>query len=118
MRRALTALLFLPLFVQPGAAQDVEWMAEKCATYQSAWNQALDMFGSDEMNYAFMAGNENFIANGCTDRGQICPQSAQELEIANALSLAMINAGAASTFLPFACPRPESAADGWSGPGL
>ena len=118
MRHALVCLLLLSSLLRPGAAQDAVWMAEKCATYAAAWNQALDMFGSDEMNYAFMAGNENFIASGCSDRGQICPQSGQELEIANALTLALMNAGTASTFLPFNCPRSESAADGWSGPGF
>lgn len=112
--------LGLGLMASPAAAETVttDWPTEKCATYAAAWNQALDMFGSDEMNYAFLAGNENFIAGGCSEAGEICPQSEQELEIANALSLAMINAGAASTFLPFNCPQPESAADGWTGPGL
>ena len=98
--------------------ESTDWPAAKCAAYGAAWNQALDGFGSDEMNYAFLAGNENFIAGGCSDRAEICPQSRQELEIANALTLALMNAGTASTFLPFKCPRPESAADGWTGPGL
>ena len=55
------------------------------------------------MNYNFMAGNENFIAGGCTEQVDVCPRSAQELEIANALTIAVMNAGAASTFLPFRC---------------
>nr|WP_314256675.1 hypothetical protein [uncultured Devosia sp.] len=112
--------LGLALMAAPAAAEAVptNWPAEKCSIYAAAWNKALDMFGSDQMNYAFLAGNENFIAGGCSDAGLICPQSEQELDVANALSLAMINAGAASTFLPFNCPQPQSAADGWTGPGL
>ncbi|WEK04314.1 MAG: hypothetical protein P0Y65_19385 [Candidatus Devosia phytovorans] len=119
MRLIWIGLLFAPL-ASPCMAETVatDWPAEKCAVYEAAWNQSLDAFGSDEMNFAFLAGNENFIASGCSEAGEICPRSEQELEIANALSLAMINAGAASTFLPFHCPQPESAADGWSGPGL
>lgn len=118
MRLALLALS--PLLASPAAAQAPagDWPAQKCALYEEAWNQALDQFGSDDMNYAFLAGNENFIAGGCTEGGMICPQSQQELDIANALTLAMMNSGTASTFLPFKCPRPEAAADSWSGPGL
>lgn len=120
MRLNCTSLMMTLLFAPAAAAQDAanDWAAEKCAAYEAAWNQALDAFGDDEMNYAFLAGNENFIASDCMERGEICPQSSQELEIANALTLALMNAGTASTFLPFKCPVPESAADGWSGPGL
>lgn len=120
MRSSCASLMLTLLFSPAAAAQDAArtWTEEKCAVYAAAWTQALDGFGSDEMNYAFMAGNENFIASDCTDRGEICPQSSQELEIANALTLALMNAGTASTFLPFKCPVPESAADGWTGPGL
>lgn len=118
MRPLLVALTLLA--TNPAAAQApaTDWPAEKCAIYAQAWNQALDSFGSDEMNYAFLAGNENFIAGDCTERTEICPQSQQELEISNALTLALMNAGAASSFLPFKCPQPGSAADGWTGPGL
>lgn len=117
MRLIVCAILGLGMLA-PATAQDAQWQAQKCTTYAAAWNQALDLFGSDQMNYAFLAGNENFIASECSDKGEICPRSDQELEVANALSLAMINAGAASTFLPFRCPQSQSAADGWSGPGL
>jgi hypothetical protein len=112
----LATLLAAPIL--PAQAQEDSWPAQKCTIYAEAWAKALDFFGDDQMNYAFMAGNENFIAGGCSGPADICPRSAQELEIANALTLAMMNAGTASTFLPFGCPRPESAADGWTGPGL
>lgn len=108
------------LLIQPAVAQDAasDWPAQKCAAYEAAWSQALEAFGSDDMNYGFMAGNENFIASGCSEAGEICPQSRQELDIANAITLALMNAGTASTFLPFNCPRLDAPAGGWSGPGL
>ena len=104
----------------PASAQQetTAWVEQKCQIYAQAWAQALDLFGSGEMNYAFMAGNENFIASGCTESDDICPRSTQELEIANALTLALMNAGTASTFLPFHCPQPQSSEGGWAGPGL
>jgi hypothetical protein len=79
------------------------WRAEKCRIYESSWSQALEFFSSDNINYNFLAGNENFIAGGCLEPGNVCPRSDQELDIANALTIAMMNAGAASTFLPFKC---------------
>lgn len=94
------------------------WVEQKCRAYEAAWTQALDTYGSEQMNYAFIAGNENFIAGGCTAPADICPRSNQEIEIANALTLALMNAGTASTFLPFKCPAPPSGTGGWQGPGL
>ena len=104
----------------PASAQQetTAWVEQKCQIYAQAWAQALDLFGSGEMNYAFMAGNENFIASGCAERGRICPQSEQELDVANAMTLALMNAGAASTFLPFKCAPDDAVEGGWTGPGL
>jgi len=118
MRSSLVCLVLL--LVQPVAAQGAtpSWSAQKCALYEAAWHQALETFGSDQMNYAFMAGNENFIASGCDERGEICPQSRQEFEVSDAIALALINGGTASTFLPFNCPRPEPGEGAWSGPAL
>ena len=119
MRLCLLALLAMGL-AHPVCAQetDVGWVEQKCATYAAAWTQALDLFGSDRMNYAFIAGNENFIASGCRPVGDFCPRSDQELDIANALTLALMNAGTASTFLPFRCEPAQPVSNGWSGPGL
>lgn len=80
-----------------------DWRGEKCQIYTESWHKALDFFGTDNLNYNFIAQNENFIASGCTALASVCAQSSQEYEIANALTLAMMNAGAASTFLPFRC---------------
>lgn len=97
------ALLFVLASPLPATAQS-DWPTEKCRLYESYWTEALERFGSDDLNYNFIAANENFIAAGCSEKGTACPRSTQELDIANALSILMINAGAASTFLPFHCP--------------
>lgn len=84
------------------------WQIEKCEIYRKSWERALDFFGTDNVNYDFIAQNENFVASGCTAPSNVCAKSTQELEIADALTIAMLNAGAASTFLPFRCR------DGWA----
>lgn len=80
-----------------------EWQIQKCGAYEDAWTEALAYFGSDGLNDDFVANNESFIAGDCTDQGQVCPRSSEELQIANALTIAVMNAGAASTFPPFKC---------------
>lgn len=109
---ACLPLLLLPPL--PASAQDDDWVVRKCAIYAEAWTQA-DKSGLGE---AFTAGNAAFIASACTDKGEICPVSAAELDLANNLTLVLMNAGAASTFLPFACAHPAPKAGGWTGPGL
>ncbi len=104
-RAVLTAALFI---ATPAAAQDTTaWQQQKCALYADAWTRALDSVGSDDINYNFLATNENFIASGCTDTVAACPSSNQEREIADLLTLVMMNEGTASTFLPFRCPATE-----------
>lgn len=90
----------------PGFASQAEasaWQMQKCAVYEDAWAGALAYFGSDSLDADFVADNESFIAGGCTDQGHVCPRSSEELDIANALTIAVMNAGAASTFPPFRC---------------
>lgn len=122
MRRVLPLICIMvgTGLVRPALAQQSPdgWQAQKCAAYAAAWKQALDFFGSTGLNEGFIAGNLDFLAGGCIGQAEICPQSSAELDIANALSLALINAGAASTFLPFGCPHPQPTTGGWSGPGL
>lgn len=120
MRAYATALcLCLGLVTSPAIGQEpADWAEQKCRAYEAAWAQALDSFGSAQMNYGFIAANENFIASGCTAPADVCPRSEQEIAVANALTLALMNAGTASTFLPFKCPTQPSSAGAWSGPGL
>lgn len=106
MRRALLGLTLL--LATPVHAQDTTaWQQQKCALYADAWTRALDSIGSDDINYNFLATNENFIASGCTETVAACPSSHQEREIADLLTLVMMNEGTASTFLPFRCPANE-----------
>ncbi len=102
MMRTILALVLMITGAGPTSAQ-TDWQEQKCALYEAAWARALENFGDDDMNYNFIATNENFIASGCTDTVRACPRSLQELEIANMLSIVMMNEGAASTFLPFGC---------------
>ena len=116
IRVLAVSLLLLPGGVQ-AQEQSAGWVEQKCRAYGAAWAQAVAAYEGDQINYAFIAANENFIASGCTEAGTACPRSAVELEVANALTLAMMNAGTASTFLPFRCPH-ETVEGGWTGPGL
>jgi hypothetical protein len=81
------------------------WSEEKCVRYQSAWREALNRFGSDGLSAAFISDHDAFIGSGCTAPIKVCPQSTKEFELANILVIRAMNAGMASTFLPFACPR-------------
>lgn len=99
---ALTAALLL---IPPADAEESSaWQLQKCALYTDAWARALESIGSDNINYNFLATNENFIASGCTEQISLCPRSRQERDIADLMTLVMMNEGAASTFLPFRCP--------------
>lgn len=103
MRRL--ALIPMLLLAAPASAQDQSaWQQQKCALFTDAWTRALESIGSNDINYAFLAANENFIASGCTESIPACPQSNQERDIADLITMVMMNEGAASTFLPFRCP--------------
>jgi hypothetical protein len=122
IRRATYVLLgaVVALAVTAHAAVATEtsaWQDQKCAAYQAAWEKLTASLDLSQVNYAFLAGNENFIASGCLAHDMpICARSDVELEAANALTLVAMNAGAASTFLPFRCPPEGGGA--WEGPGL
>ena|SRR5215211_2723123 len=82
------------------------WTQEKCARYLSAWVNLLSRRGGTQgLRPEFVASHEAFLASGCTSRAEVCPQSGPELDVANMLVIAAMNAGAASTFPPFACRK-------------
>jgi len=81
------------------------WSEVKCARYKQAWADALARRGTRGLGPDFIGRHEAFLASGCTARADVCPRSAEELELANVLVIAAMNAGTASTFLPFACRR-------------
>ncbi len=94
-------LLLLALIASPAAAQTPQ--DAKCARYASAWTEAQSRFGQAGLSAEFRAGQNAFIASDCRARPGICPRSPQELAMADILTIAAMNAGMASSFLPFAC---------------
>ena len=99
----LVAGLALGWLQNPAEGTELTWAEEKCRRYENAWNEVLSRWGTDGMSAGFIDGNKAFIAGGCTGQGNVCPRSSRDLELANILTIAAMNAGTASTFLPFAC---------------
>ncbi|CDZ36094.1 hypothetical protein NOJ28_13585 [Neorhizobium galegae] len=71
--------------------------------YERAWKRAKDFIGLEGVSDDFIKGNEKFIADGCSSGADVCPHSPQEIKLANALTMAAMNFGTASSFLPFIC---------------
>lgn len=84
---------------RPGAG----WTEVKCSRYAATWPEALARFGRDGLGAEFLARHDAFLASGCRQRAAVCPRSAQEIALADAMTVAAMNAGTASSFLPFAC---------------
>lgn len=101
MRALLIAglVLWLP---GPVVAHAQDWTETKCEFYKSAWLDERAHAG-DDVSPGFIASQNAFIVSGCTARADVCPSSQAEIDIANRLTIIMMNHGAASTFLPFAC---------------
>jgi hypothetical protein len=102
-RLALAALL-LCLAPQVGAqAPPVRaWTAEKCSRYGQSWSEALSRYGREGLSDEFLARHDAFLASGCRTR-DVCPRSPRELRLADVMTIAAMNAGAASSFVPFIC---------------
>lgn len=115
-RAGRLALLALALAGEPARAQlssdpeapapplaAAQWRAEKCARYARDWGEALSRMGRDGLSQTFLRDHDAFLGRGCEDPRAVCPRSKAELDLANVLVLRAMNAGMASTFLPFAC---------------
>ncbi|WP_454286780.1 hypothetical protein [Rhizobium arsenicireducens] len=89
---------------EPATAPDA-WTIEKCARYGRAFEALVKVFDEQGTTKDFIRGNRDFIAAGCSNGADICPTSERDIEFANALTLLAMNAGAASSFLPFVCRR-------------
>jgi hypothetical protein len=101
-RLALAALL-LCLAPQAGAQAPARaWTAEKCSRYGQSWSEALSRFGREGLSADFLSRHDAFLASGCRTR-DVCPRSPQELALADVMTIAAMNAGAASSFVPFIC---------------
>ncbi len=103
MRTALLLLATLAAAAPAAAERGEDWPAVKCARYRIAWGEALARFGREGLGTDFLARHEDFLASGCRAPRDICPRSAAEGALADALTIAAMNAGTASTFLPFLC---------------
>ena len=81
------------------------WPEVKCERYGNAWTEALTRRGRQGLSPEFIVRHEAFLASGCTTKGDVCPRSTEELDMANIMVVAAMNAGTASTFPPFACRK-------------
>ena len=88
------------------AAPSRSWSEVKCDRYKRAWSETLARRGQRGLGGAFLDSHLAFLDSGCLAAGSVCPRSPEEFEVANVMTILAMNAGAASTFLPFAC-RPE-----------
>jgi sugar phosphate isomerase/epimerase len=107
--KLIVAIAALPVVTFVGmshAAQDTPpkpWPEVKCERYTKAWSEALARRGTRGLGREFIERHEAFLASGCTIKADVCPRSGEELDLANMMVVAAMNAGTASTFPPFAC---------------
>ena len=105
---AAMMVLSLAGFVSPVSAQQGEapsWSEVKCERYKKAWSTAIARRGTRGIGPEFIERHEAFLASGCSTQADVCPRSAEELDLANIMVIAAMNAGTASTFPPFACRK-------------
>ncbi|HEV7258148.1 MAG TPA: hypothetical protein VGN82_10220 [Bosea sp. (in: a-proteobacteria)] len=88
---------------QPVAPEN--WPAVKCERYTKAWGEALAKFGRKGLGQPFIEAHEAFLSSGCSIKGEVCPRSKEELDLANVMVILGMNQGMASTFMPFACRK-------------
>ncbi|KQW31274.1 hypothetical protein ASE36_03110 [Rhizobium sp. Root274] len=79
------------------------WQIKKCEVYRQALTEILDHVGRDGVSASFLERNREYIDSGCLAAVDACPQTDKDVEIANGLTIATMNAGAASSFSPFRC---------------
>jgi hypothetical protein len=81
------------------------WPAVKCERYRTAYEEATRRFGTKGLGPEFLARHDAFMASGCQTPPDVCPRSTEELNLANIMVMAGMNAGMSSTFMPFACRK-------------
>jgi hypothetical protein len=104
----LLSVLALACGASAAVAQDgarPSWTEVKCDRYKKAWADVLARRGTKGLGRDFVERHDAFLASGCTAQADVCPRSSEELELANIMVVAAMNAGTASTFPPFACRK-------------
>lgn len=99
----LVAVLGLTGIASAEPQDQSAWQAEKCARYAAAWREAVARNGTADVGAAFLERHDAFVASRCQDPRNVCPRTRGEIALANVLTIAAMNAGMASTFLPFGC---------------
>jgi hypothetical protein len=99
---ALLAATFLMTVAGRGDAPRTEWQITKCRVYSEALER-LKEAGWEELSASFLEENAAFVQKGCVARIAVCPRTRADLDAANILTIASMNAGTASSFLPFDC---------------
>lgn len=97
--------LFIAVYLTTGAVADTpltEWQVTKCRVYSEALER-LEAAGLEGLSPAFLEENAAFLEEGCIARIAVCPRTQADLTAANILTIASMNAGTASSFLPFDC---------------
>ena len=90
---------------QPQPRGGENWPAVKCERYRTAYEEATRRFGTKGLGPEFLARHDAFMASGCQTPPDVCPRSTEELNLANIMVMAGMNAGLSSTFMPFACRK-------------
>jgi hypothetical protein len=86
-------------------SQEPSWTEVKCERYKKAWATVMERRGTRGLGQAFLERHDAFLASGCLTQADVCPRSKEELDVANIMVIAAMNAGTASTFPPFACRK-------------
>lgn len=80
---------------------------EKCEIYKVAFEKVEQNYITHQLSESFRNENRNFIKGGCVEYAFVCPRSLADIAAANELTVATMNKGLASTFVPFKCPKPQ-----------
>lgn len=91
------------------AAPKRDWTHEKCFRYARDWSEALRRYGPEGFSAQFLAENAAFIRAGCRPLEMICPVTAKDRRLVDALAIRVVNEGMSTTFLPFDCPHRSAA---------
>ena len=78
----------------------------KCSIYKDIWSSILSKSDTSKLSPSFVDSHNAFVQTGCVDYNGVCPRSEYDVSIANQLTIAAMNNGMASTFLPFKCSNP------------